>query len=487
MDDPVLINEVLELTLAHEQGDATEEERARLERLFTDNPQAIAWYLRVVEDTLALRDAAIRSSADAGTEEEGVRDQSPPPASSGRRITVPRLAALSGLATAACLLIAVTGAWWWSAEYGSAASGDRAQNELSAQVVSISNVRWSDDSVRFDEWSLVKPGDVLRFESGLVSLFLANGAELRIEGPADLELVSQHKVMAYQGKFAARVGPRAIGFCIETPHANVIDRGTSFGLSVDKNCRTAVVVYEGMVDLDVLGDHTQPRRRLATGEALSVDRNGHLSRITTVQSADFLEPAQVPISGNSQDSVIDTVSDNVQSLETAKYYRIVPRGFREDCRAYVDRLHEWNGLDERGLPPFLAGGDYVMMFNDDKIATELEIAVVIGRPANLYVLIDDRVPPPDWLKRDFVDTRWDIGSDDGWDVKDGIVTGFGAGQSIDHVCSVWRREVKEPTTVEFGALSTERPAEGLDVEWSMYGIVATPLAVKSGSEFQVKR
>ena len=87
--------------------------------------------------------------------------------------------------------------------------------------------------------------------------------------------------------------------------------------------------------------------------------------------------------------MITAVSDNVRSLETAKYYRVIPDGFREDCRAYVDRLHEWNGVDERGLPPFLVGGDYVMTFNDDKITTEIEIAVS-ARPAGNAVRADRR-------------------------------------------------------------------------------------------------
>ncbi|HMO16414.1 MAG TPA: iron dicitrate transport regulator FecR, partial [Pirellulaceae bacterium] len=137
---------------------------------------------------------------------------------------------------------------------------------------------------------------------------------------------------------------------------------------------------------------------------------------------------------------------------TAKYYRVIPRGFREDCRSYVDRDHEWNGLDERGLPPFMVGGDYVMTFNDDKIVTEIEIAVTLSQPATLYVLLDDRVEPPEWLKRDFVDTNWDVGSDDGWPDGD-ISTGIGPGVSIDHVCSVWKRDVYESTTVVLGSLS----------------------------------
>ena len=111
-----------------------------------------------------------------------------------------------------------------------------------------------------------------KFERGLVNVFLDNGAELLIEGPADVDFVSIEKVFARKGKLAARVGPGAIGFSIETPHANVIDRGTAFGMSVDENSRTDVVVYEGKVDLDVMGDNTPPRRRLERGEALSVNQ-----------------------------------------------------------------------------------------------------------------------------------------------------------------------------------------------------------------------
>jgi hypothetical protein len=328
----------------------------------------------------------------------------------------------------------------------------------------------------YDEWSFVEPGQSLKFQRGLVNLFLANGAELLIEGPADVDFVSLEKVFARQGKLAARVSPSAIGFSIETPHANVIDRGTSFGMSVNENCRTDVVVYEGMVDLDVLGDTTHPRRRLERGEALSVNRQGQLSRITTVQSSDFLEPPQVRVPGAQPDRVITAVSDNARSMETAKYYRVIPNGFREDCRAYVDRLHEWNGIDDRGLPPFLVGGDYVMTFNDDKIVTGIEIAVSLSQPASLYVIIDDRVPPPEWLKRDFVDTHWDIGSDDGWEDQI-IATGLGPGESIDHGCSVWRQDVVAPSTVVLGALSQEKSSmPATEVERSMYGVVATPLS-----------
>jgi hypothetical protein len=315
----------------------------------------------------------------------------------------------------------------------------------------------------------------LKLQAGWLNLFLPGGAELLIEGPADVDYVSAQQVFARQGKLAARVGPGAIGFRIDTPHANVIDRGTSFGVSVDGGRQTSVVVYEGAVDLDVLGDDARPRRRLVKGEALSVDGKGKLSRITTVQSHEFLEPPQVRHTGVPQSSIIAHVSDNIRSLKTAKYNRIIPQGFREDCRAYVDRLHEWNGVDGRGLPPFLVEGDYIMTFNDDKIVSEIEIGVTLSQPANLYVLIDDRVSPPEWLQRDFVDTNWDVGSDEGW--PDRVIDlAIGPGHSVEHVFSVWRRVVTKPTTVMLGALSHESPPPPVEVERSMYGIVVTPLS-----------
>jgi hypothetical protein len=120
-----------------------------------------------------------------------------------------------------------------------------------------------------------------------------------------------------------------------------------------------------------------------------------------------------------------------------------------------------------------------MTFNDDKIVTEFEIAVTLNQPAALYVLVDDRVAPPKWLKRDFVDTHWDVGSDESF--PDRIIeSGVGPGKCIDHVCSVWRRDVSDASTVVLGELSHEESAmPAMVVERSMYGIVAVPLNART--------
>lgn len=477
MDERELINEVLQLAIACQQGTAMPEEHARLERLLADDPRAITWYLRVIDDTLTLRDAA--AAQVNASRCPPVSDTCVPSANGLLDRSWNRSLWFSArqrrtwiVAAIACSLLVGVALAFRSTPTSNTTIATL--NGEFARIIEISNVRWAQGATKYDEWSAIKPGARLEFCSGWVSVFFSNGAELLIEGPADVRYDSSQKVFARRGKLAARIGPGAVGFRIETPHANVIDRGTEFGLSVDRDSHTSVVVYKGVVDMDVVGNASQPRRRLETGEALSVGSDGQLSRITTVASNEFLEPPQLRHDNSRQSRLIESVTDNVRSLETAKYYRVMRHGFHEDCQAYVDRLHQWNGIDKRGLPPFLVGADYVMTFNDDKIVNQLEISVTLSRPADLFVLLDDRVTPPEWLKHDFVKTKWKVGGDDGWDTGD-IHVGIGPGQSVEQTFSVWHRAVRDASTVVLGTLTDVAPPTKINAARSMYGIVATPL------------
>jgi hypothetical protein len=475
MDDSSLFDEVLQLTLHRHTGEATDEELARLERLLGSSRQAVIYYLKIVDDSLTVREfAEVRANASRSL----ALDSSPPsnqdewdPDTASKacaKWSVPRSVRMA----AACIaLVATAGllAWWPQL------AGRRHANPIpTARIVNLSGVEWTADAKRFSPWSHIAAGDVLKFRRGIINLFIDSGVELLVEGPAEVRFASLERVLVTEGKLAARVGPEAIGFSIETPHANVIDRGTSFGISVDNLQQTDVVVYEGIVDLDVVGHGSQPRRRLATGEALRVSNQGGLSRIASVQGEGFLSPPQVRSGSTMRSPVIASVTDNIRLHDTAKYNRVIAAGFAEDCRAYVDRQHEWNGIDERGLPSFLLDGDYVMTFNEDKTATELSLTIQLARPANLYLLIDNRVPPPEWLTRDFVDTNVDVGLDEVHSHVN-IETATGAGKSLDQFYSVWKREVRVATNIVLGPLGHEKysvPARV--VKRGMYGIVATP-------------
>ena len=106
------------------------------------------------------------------------------------------------------------------------------------------------------------------------------------------------------------------------------------------------------------------------------------------------------------------VSDNVRSPEATYYYEIVPGGLDEDVPAYVDRKHEWNGVDGAGIPACLLGADYVRTFNDDRYLRDYEMEVRLARTADLYVFLDPRMQIPAWLSSQFVDTGLKIGIDE---------------------------------------------------------------------------
>ncbi|SIO32809.1 FecR family protein [Singulisphaera sp. GP187] len=309
----------------------------------------------------------------------------------------------------------------------------------------------------------------IRCTSGLLRFAFDSGALVTLEGPADLRILSGMRLRAVQGRITARVESETKGFAIETPSTLVVDQGTEFGVEVDANGRTGVVVFEGLVDLSRPKSAATAAEvtRLVQGEALRVDREGGLSRIIAVErppgdngwsTGPSLEP----------DAVIRSVRDNIRGLDSSKYYQVVHRGLDDDAPAYVDRPHEWNGLDPSGLPAFLRGADYIMPFNEDKWRNDLEITVELACSASLFVFLDNREKVPAWLAEQFTDTGVDIGLDEGsWPDPSRFTTDRGPGVSINQVFSVWRRDVNQGESINLGALMGGRNNR------AMYGIAAT--------------
>ena len=54
------------------------------------------------------------------------------------------------------------------------------------QVIELSKVEWADGSRKYDEWSPIPTGERLKFQSGWIDVFFTSGAELLIQGPADV-------------------------------------------------------------------------------------------------------------------------------------------------------------------------------------------------------------------------------------------------------------------------------------------------------------
>jgi len=399
-----------------------------------------------------------------------------------RHIVIPKPVYYVSLAALAAMLVFAIGLSWHRMS-GADNTGVMPSPQV-AQVVGSVDAFWAGNALPDNEGWL--PVQTVHLTRGQVQLQFASGAMVMLRAPAEFQAMSANEARLSRGSLAARVNRGGDAMHIHTPTATIIDRGTAFGVSVASTGEMSVAVFDGVVDVMVGRDPqvgasvSPPQRRLNAGDALVVSEDHGIRRLVTV--TDDLFPA-LPgplIRGSSRSALITSVSDNLDDEDNFRFYRVVPNGFGEDVRAYVDRNHEWNGVDASGMPTFLLGADYIMTFNDDK-ERDVEITVTLSQPAAVFVLFDDRVEPPAWLVESFVNTGLKIGMDEdegrGRGLPEDAVPqlGVGPGVSIDAVFSIWKHTIDAPGIIVLGPRGG-----GLESGGSMYGVVATPL--KTGQD-----
>ena len=319
----------------------------------------------------------------------------------------------------------------------------------------------------------VRGGETIRVTSGRIKLVFNNGTAVTLHAPSLFQVISDMRARVMLGKVTAHIAKGAEGFSVLTPRGTVIDLGTEFGIEVNEIGATDLVVFQGEVNFDYIGqdEGTARRQHLRTGEGMHLDASGTASRIVSITDQRYSE---APAPTNVRPPVITAVRDNIQR-DAWNYYEIVQAGMQEDAKAFADREeHEWNGVTTEGIPSYLLGGDYVKTFNNDKVKNDIEITVKLDRAAKLYILFDKRIPAPAWLQKGFRPTGDEIGVDEGVYVVDGVWytkhhPGKGPGVSIDHNSTIWVRDVKGPCCVKLG------PTESTTVDINMYGIVAVPV------------
>lgn len=305
--------------------------------------------------------------------------------------------------------------------------------------------------------------------------------KLYIQGPAQLELIGSTRVKLTKGRVRVRItDPRGRGFVVETPQGQVTDLGTEFGVDVSGDNATGVVVFEGEVNLAyerAPSEVVQREERLVQGQGLNINASGESSRIMSIVKgnlATFRKQEEYTV--DSEQLIID-VDDNIRAGDVKSFYEIVPRGLKEDALAFVDRpTHEWNGVDKSGMPAYLLGADYVKPFNSDKMRKDVELTITLARPARLFVFLDERVAPPEWLTNGFRDTGDKIGLDCGPFVLNHtryvFVRDKGPGVSINVNFSVWEQIVPRSGKVRLG------PNSGSSNQSNMYGLAAVPLELE---------
>ena len=130
----------------------------------------------------------------------------------------------------------------------------------------------------------------LRQKAGMTQIEFARGARVVLEGPAELQVVSDNSVVLQNGRMRAIVPEPAHGFTVKTPQVTVTDLGTQFGLDITEKA-AEIHVLEGRVEFRVAGE-TQPQA-LRVGEAMRVE-NGKATSIA-LRREDFVSDAALAV------------------------------------------------------------------------------------------------------------------------------------------------------------------------------------------------
>lgn len=186
-------------------------------------------------------------------------------------------------AMAAVVVLAFVGVRHWNAH----------RTRPLATIVREEGVRWRGAEPGAELYA----GARLVAKRGLFELHFAEGTNVVIEGPADIELQGPGRAFIHQGRVVAKVPKQARGFTLNSPRGPLVDLGTEFGVAVTENGNTEVHVLDGIVEASL--NQAAPVRLYerealrATGDAmerLSADEGAFVTALPPINhtAPDFI-------------------------------------------------------------------------------------------------------------------------------------------------------------------------------------------------------
>jgi hypothetical protein len=116
-----------------------------------------------------------------------------------------------------------------------------------AVLVADVDAQWSVPAATLKPGDHIPPGP-LQLDSGEAQIQLRTGVSILLKGPARIQVRSDNAAALTLGKLTASVPPEAVGFAVHTDTAQIIDRGTEFGVEVKSDDSVAVSVLRGKVE-----------------------------------------------------------------------------------------------------------------------------------------------------------------------------------------------------------------------------------------------
>lgn len=169
-------------------------------------------------------------------------------------------------ALAACVAIAAVGLWAFQAFAPTPSSSGT--SKAVAMLNRTVEPRWSAGMEVPKLNAPLEPG-TLRLEAGLAQVIFYSGARLVIEGPAEVQLISQNEAICLQGRIIAEIPPQAGGFRIGTTHFSA--SGQAIGLRV-KDKSSELHALEGVAKVKLEKDGRE--RTVQEGSGLMIQSSG---------------------------------------------------------------------------------------------------------------------------------------------------------------------------------------------------------------------
>ncbi len=119
------------------------------------------------------------------------------------------------------------------------------KNYYIARIESTKDCVWGQDYTK-NQRLLV--GE-LHLIKGKAKLIFENNAEVELVGPIKMTLVSSNEFTVAHGQFSAYCPEEAVGFVVNVPRGQIVDRGTWFNVRVEESGATYVDVDAGDVDV----------------------------------------------------------------------------------------------------------------------------------------------------------------------------------------------------------------------------------------------
>ena len=185
-----------------------------------------------------------------------------------------------GLAMAACL--ALVAAALWSLRTFRPAERGVTTSKAVAMLNRTADAQWQQGKEAPKLNAALEPR-ALRLEAGLAEIIFYSGARLVMEGPAEVQLISQNEAFCKSGRIVAEIPNQARGFRMRTPHALLTDLEGSLGLGLNPD-NTEVHALKGAIN--VMG------YAVDEGLAARIDRGGSV-RLIEAQPDSFSSPFEL--------------------------------------------------------------------------------------------------------------------------------------------------------------------------------------------------